>query len=194
MFISAFAVNGQYKSCVRKRTHKDDTVEALLEPGHRVLLLHPVTRANACLLLLPPCYPCTGSAHDDVEVHAEDTDVGVVAGTEIDVLLDTETEVAGLGEVLAAELVLLDLEAALEDLLRLRAADGDVRRDLFVAPDAERAHGVARFRGDGGLARQLLEHLGRPRQSVTGLADRDVWLKRFESKTAKSTLSMLWIG
>ena len=34
-------------------------------------------------------------------------------------LLDAETEVAVLGEVLASELVLLDLEAALEDLLSL---------------------------------------------------------------------------
>ena len=34
-------------------------------------------------------------------------------------LLDTESEVAVLGEVLAPELVLLDLEATLEDLLGL---------------------------------------------------------------------------
>ena len=34
-------------------------------------------------------------------------------------LLDTESKVAVLGEVLAPELVLLDLEAALEDLLSL---------------------------------------------------------------------------
>lgn len=34
-------------------------------------------------------------------------------------LLDTESKVAVLGEVLAPELVLLDLEAALEDLLGL---------------------------------------------------------------------------
>ena len=34
-------------------------------------------------------------------------------------LLDAEAEVAVLGEILASELVLLDLEAALEDLLSL---------------------------------------------------------------------------
>ena len=34
-------------------------------------------------------------------------------------LLDTESEVAVLGEVLAPQLVLLDLEATLEDLLGL---------------------------------------------------------------------------
>ena len=103
----------------KQGTDQDDTIEALLEPSHGVLLLHPVLRANASLLLLPPCYPCTRPGHDDVEVHTEDTDAGVVPGTKVDVLLDAETEVAGLGEVALAELVLLDLEATLEDLLSL---------------------------------------------------------------------------
>jgi hypothetical protein len=61
----------------------------------------------------------TRSGHAAVEVHAVNTDRGVVLDTEIDVLADTEAEVAGLGEVALAELVLLDLEATLENLLSL---------------------------------------------------------------------------
>jgi hypothetical protein len=61
----------------------------------------------------------TRSGHAAVEVHAVDTDTGVVLDTEIDVLADTEAEVAGLGEVALAELVLLDLETTLENLLSL---------------------------------------------------------------------------
>ena len=56
---------------------------------------------------------------------------------------DTETEVAGLGEVALAELVLLDLEATLEDLLGLGATDGDVNGDLLVTADTEGTDGVA---------------------------------------------------
>ena len=43
---------------------------------------------------------------------------------------DTETEVAGLGEVALAQLILLDLEATLEDLLGLgrQLGRGDIRR------------------------------------------------------------------
>lgn len=134
-----------------------------------------MARPKACLLLLPPCYPLSWLAHNNVEVHAEDTDVWVVAGTEIDVLLDTETKVAGLGEVPAAELVLLDLEAALEDLLGLGAADGDVHRDLLVTTDAERADGVARLGCDGCLTGELLEHLGGTSETITRLANRDVY-------------------
>jgi hypothetical protein len=48
---------------------------------------------------LPPGDPHTWSSHDDVEVHTENTDSWVVLDTEINVLLDTETEVSGGGEV-----------------------------------------------------------------------------------------------
>ena len=39
---------------------------------------------------------------------------------QVDVLLDTEAEVAVLGEVLPPQLVLLDLQSPLEDLLGLK--------------------------------------------------------------------------
>ena len=155
-------------------TYEDNTVETLLEPSHGVLLLHPVLRANTGLLLLPPCYPRSWPAHDDVEVHAEDTNAGIVPGTQVDVLLDTETKVSGLREVLAAELVLLDLEAALENLLGLGATDGDVHSDLLVTTDTERSDGVSRFGGDGCLTGQLLKDLRGSCQTITGLANGDV--------------------
>ena len=60
-------------------------------------------------------------------------------------LRDAEAEVAGLAEVALPQLVLLDFEAALEDFLCLRAADGDVDGDLLVTADAEGADGVACF-------------------------------------------------
>ena len=48
------------------------------------------------LLLLPLGDTHTGSAHDDVEVHSEDSDSGVVLDSEINVLLDSESKVSGL--------------------------------------------------------------------------------------------------
>ena len=80
--------------------------------------------------------------HDDVEVHAVNADRRVVLDAQVDVLGDTETEVAGLGEVALAELVLLDLEATLEDLLGLGTTDGDVDGDLLVTADTEGTDGV----------------------------------------------------
>ena len=84
----------------------------------------------------------TRAGHAAVKIHAVDTDGGVVLDSEIDVLGDTEAEVASLGEVALAELVLLDLQATLENLLSLGATDGDVNRDLFVTADTEGTDGV----------------------------------------------------
>jgi len=59
------------------------------------------------------------------------------------VFRDTETEVACVGEVLLSQLVLLDLQASLENLLGLGASDGNVDCDLFVSSDTERSNGVS---------------------------------------------------
>jgi hypothetical protein len=109
---------------------------------------------------------------------------GVVLDAQVDVLGDTETEVAGLAEVALAELVLLDLEATLEDLLSLGAADGDVDGDLFVTTDTEGTDGVAGLGVDGGLTRQLLENLGGTSEPVTRLSDGDVEDELLDAKLA----------
>lgn len=85
----------------------------------------------------------TTATHADVEIHSVDSNSWVVLDAEIDVLGDSETEVTGLREVALAELVLLDLEATLEDLLGLWAADGDVNGDLLVTTDTKGTDGVA---------------------------------------------------
>jgi hypothetical protein len=82
-------------------------------------------------------------SHAAVEVHAVDTNAGVVLDTKIDVLADTKTEVTGLGEVALAQLVFLDLKATLEDLLSLGSTDGDVDGDFFVTTDTEGTDSVA---------------------------------------------------
>jgi len=105
------------------------------------------------LLLLPPRHARARAAHNDVKVHAEDTNRGVVSRTEVDMLLDTKAKVARLAKVFAPQLVLLHLEPALEDLLRLGAPDRDVHRDLLVAPNPKVPHCVPRFRRYGCLAR-----------------------------------------
>lgn len=91
----------------------------------------------------PPFSSILLHLHAAVEVHAVDTDRWVVLDAQIDVLRDTEAEVASLGEVALAELVLLDLETTLDNLLCLGATDGDVDGDLLVTADTEGTDGVA---------------------------------------------------
>jgi hypothetical protein len=153
----------------------NNAVETLLEPRDGLVGLDLVGEADAATLGLAAGDTETGAAHDDEEVHTENTDSGVVLDTEVDVLVDTETEVSGLGEVTAAELVLLDLEGALKDLLGLGATDGDVDGDLLVTTDRERTDGVAGLGGDGGLTSELLENLGGTSETITRLSDGDVF-------------------
>lgn len=87
--------------------------------------------------------PVDFNSHAAVEVHAVDTNRRVVLDSQIDVLGDTEAEVAGLGEVALAQLVLLDLQATLQNLLGLGATDGDVDSDLLVTTDTECSDSVA---------------------------------------------------
>jgi len=143
---------------------EDDTVVLLLEPLHRVLLGDAVVDAHAALPAPAVRDVEAGAAEHHVEVEAVDADAGVVLDAQIDVLLDAEPEVARVGEVALAQLVLAHLEAALEDLLGLGAAHRAVDGDLLVTSDAEAAHRVAGLGEDGRLARQLLQHLGRASQ------------------------------
>jgi len=100
-------------------------------PGEVVSTLTSPSRYRSC------------HVHADVKVHAVDTDRRIVLDTEINVLGDTETEVASLREVALAELVLLDLEATLENLLGLGATDSDVDGDLLVTTDTKGTDSVA---------------------------------------------------
>ena len=89
-------------------------------------------------------------------------------------LADAKAEVARRREVLLPQLVLLHLQATLEDLLRLLAAHANVARDLLVPTNAELANSVARLLEDGLLSAELLEHLGGAGETIATLADGDV--------------------
>ena len=89
-------------------------------------------------------------------------------------LLDTEAEAAGVGEVLVQELVLLNLEALLEDLFGLLTVDGDVAGDLFVTTNGERADGVTGAGEDGLLLGELFQHTCGTGQSIARLANANV--------------------
>ena len=130
--------------------------------------------ADSRLLNLPLRNTVPRAAHNDVKVHAKDTDRGVVSRTEVNMLLDPKTEVARLGEVTPTELVLLHFKTALENLLSLRPTNRDVDRNLFVASDTELADGVTGLGGHWCLACELFEDFGCSRQTITRLSNRYV--------------------
>src|ERR1700761_4858412 len=102
---------GQQKTRNKRLSkYQNNTIETLLEPCHGVLLFDAALEAHTCVLLPPSGNTSTRAAHYDIEIHAEDTDTGVVSCAEIDVLLDAKAKVARFRKIATAELVLLDFE------------------------------------------------------------------------------------
>ena len=120
---------------------QDDSVVLLLEPLHSLLAGHLVGIAEVSASGLSLGHTTTRTGQLDVEIHTENTGVGVVLDSEINVLVDTESEVSRIGEVLLHELVLLHLQTALQNLQSLLTTDGDVHRDLLVTADGESTDG-----------------------------------------------------
>ena len=92
--------------------------------------------------------------------HAVNTRGGVVLDPQVNVLGDTETEGAGGGEGRGGELVLLHLEAGLEELHGLGPTDRHVRGDFLVTAGTETTDRVTGLAEARLLASELLEHLG----------------------------------
>ena len=173
-----------YRKCRNSETHKDDTLKPGLVPCHRVLFRNSVLVSDCRPFNLTLCHAVPGSAHDDVKVHAKDTDCGVVSRTEVDVLLDPETKVARRGKILSTKLVLLHLEATLEDFLGFGPTDRDVHGDLLIATDTELADSIAGLGRHGCLTGQLLEDFGSSCQTVTRLSDGYIYCHGGHGKSA----------
>lgn len=135
---------------------------------------HLVLDADTALALAPLGHAISRPVQHDVEVHSVDTRRRVVLDAQINVLRDSETKVAGVGEVLLQQLVLLDLQARLEQLECLLSADGDAARNLLVTTDRPLTDGVTRLSEDRLLPSQLLQDLGGLLQPVTRLTGADV--------------------
>lgn len=84
---------------------QDISIESLLEPLDSVLFVGLVVVSNLSSASLSLSNSGTGSTHDNVEVHTVNTNGWVVLYTQIDVLLNTETEVTSLRKVLLSQLI-----------------------------------------------------------------------------------------
>jgi hypothetical protein len=128
---------------ITRRRLSDNALESVLVPLDGLGLVDTVGGADLALASPTLGNALAGAGHAHVEVHAVDTvlrqpcplcrtivcglpNARVVLDAQVDVLADTESEVARLAEVALAEFVFLDLEATLENLLGLGTADGDM--------------------------------------------------------------------
>jgi len=157
--------------CALQLLSKHHTLEPVLEPLDSVLLGDLVGVPNTSLPYLPSRDTCPGAGEAHEEVHAVNARGGVVLDSEVDVLVDAEAEVARVTEVPLKELVLLHLEATLEDLQSLLPADGHVDGDLLITTDAKGTESVPGLGVDGLLAGELLKHTRRTGETIARLAN-----------------------
>lgn len=149
-----------------------------LEPLDSILLRNGLKLANTSARAATLGYPIASTLEHNVKVHTIDTRGGIVLKTEIDMLVDAKPEAARttpIGTTAAAEVSLLQLkllylETALENLLGLRAADGDMGGNLFITTDTECTDGETGLGEDGGLPGKLLKHATGTSQTIARLA------------------------
>ena len=101
----------------------------------------------------------TRSSEDNVEVQAINANGGVVFDTKINVFLNTETEVASVGEVIFPQLVFSDFKTTFKDLFSLGTTDCAVDSNFFITADTKRTNSVSGFREDRLLASELFQDL-----------------------------------
>ena len=166
------------------------SIVSLLEPLDGVFLVGSVRVTNNTSSSLSSGDSGTSSVHDNVEVHTVDTDTWVVLDTQVNVFVNTETEVTSGREVLGSQLVFLDLQTSFQDFFSLWASDGNVDSDLFVSSDTEGSDGVSSLGLNWGLTRQLFQDLGSSGQSVTGFTDTDVQDQLFDMQITHNILRL----
>jgi len=139
------------------------TSERRILRDHATGVIIPPPRAHTCLPPPPDLNPASAKEKSQWYV--------TYLEAEVNVLVDAEPKVAGVGEVARLQLVLLHLQAALQNLLRLVPADRHVRRDLLVTTNAERANRQPRLGEDRCLPGQLFEHTGGAGEAIARLTD-----------------------
>tara|TARA_B110000977_G_C10751026_1_gene366865 strand:+ start:242 stop:487 length:246 start_codon:yes stop_codon:yes gene_type:complete len=72
---------------------EDGTGHLLGEPLLGIIRGNLLVLSEFTLGVLSLCNSLTSSGEDDVEVHTEDTSVGIILDSEIDVFFNTKTEV-----------------------------------------------------------------------------------------------------
>ena len=101
--------------------------------------------ANLRLALLPPGNSGTGASEADEEIHSVNTSSGIIFNSQIDVLVNSESEVTGSGEIPGKELVFLHLKSTLDNLKRFFTTDSHVDSDLLVTTNSEGTQCVSRY-------------------------------------------------
>ena len=101
----------------------------------------------------------SGFVENDIEIHSKNTSIRIILDTEVNMFLNTEAEVTGVGEVTFSKFEFFDFKSFFQDFFGLVSSDSHMQGDLFISLNSERTDGVAGLGGDGSLSSQVFQHL-----------------------------------
>ena len=111
------------------------------EPFHGFILGDSVLGSNSGFASSSQTNSASWSFKNNVKVHTENTSEWIILNTQINVLLDTETETSSIREVNFSEFSVLDFKSSFENFVSFISSDGDVSGDFLVSFDTEASDG-----------------------------------------------------
>jgi len=97
----------------------------------------------------------SGFLKDHIEIHTKNTSVGIVFDTKVNVFLNTEAEITGIGEVTFSKFEFFDFKSFFQDFFGLISSDGHMEGNLFISLNTERTNSESSFWGNGSLSSQI---------------------------------------
>ncbi len=150
---------------------KNNSLEFVLEPLDSILFSYLMTDSHTALSDLSPGYSGSGPGQTYEEVHSVNSSGGVVLNSEINVLIDSESEVSSIREVPLEELVLLYLKTTLQNFKGLLSTYGNVNSNLLITTNSERTEGVSGLGEDRLLSSKLFQNTGSTGETITRLSN-----------------------
>jgi hypothetical protein len=87
----------------------------------------------------------SGFLKDHIEIHTKNTSVGIVFDTKVNVFLNTEAEITGIGEVTFSKFEFFDFKSFFQDFFGLISSDGHMEGNLFISLNTERTNSESSF-------------------------------------------------
>ena len=111
------------------------------EPFHGFFLWNSMLGSNSWFASSSQSNSASWSFKDNVKVHTENTSEWIILDTQINVLLNTETETSSIWEIDFSQFSVLDFKSSFENFISLVSSDSDVSGDFLVSLNTETSDG-----------------------------------------------------
>ena len=127
------------------------------EPFHGVFLWDSMLGSDSWFASSSQTDSASWSFKDDVKVHTENTGEWIILDTQINVLLNTETETSSIWEVSFSQFSVLDFKSSFENFVSLVSSDSDVSGDFLVSLNTETSDGESSSGWDWFLSSKIFQ-------------------------------------